>query len=76
MYSVSISVAFRNCLSFVAMNSEPLSLRRCPGTPRDRIASARRSRTRSPDIERFTSSSRHSRVNSSTSVSQRSGRSR
>jgi hypothetical protein len=27
MDSVSISVAFRNCLSFIAMNSEPWSLR-------------------------------------------------
>jgi hypothetical protein len=50
------SVAFRNRLGFVAMNFEPWSLRyfqsRCPGTPRDRIAAARRSRTCSPDIER------------------------
>jgi hypothetical protein len=56
MDSVSISVAFRNSLNFIAMKSEPRSLRhsqsRCPGTPRDRIAAANRSRTCSPDSER------------------------
>jgi len=56
------------------LHSFPLSLRMCPGAPRALITSVISWRTRSPDIERSTSSSTHSRVNSSTTVRKRSGR--
>ena len=73
MYSVSTFAASRYSFSFVATNSEPLSRLTCLGAPRTLNTPAIRSRIRSPVIERSTSSSRHSRVYSSTRVRKRSG---
>src|SRR5580658_2385650 len=56
-------------LTVVAVNSGPLSLRRCSGTPRVAINQARRSSTSSLVSFRATSMARHSRVYSSTMVS-------
>ena len=57
-----------------AVNSEPLSLRMCSGTPRVTNSQANRSSTSSLLSDRATSIARHSRVCSSMTVSMRTQR--
>ena len=76
MYSASMPASFRKLRIVLAMNSGPLSLRMCFGTPRVLNMLTKMSRKSSDVIERATSSATHSHVHSSTIVSQRSDRPR
>lgn len=69
MYTFSTPVTSARRRMDLAMNSGPLSLRMCTGTPRVVNRPISTSATSPEVIERFTSSARHSRVNSSTMLS-------
>src|SRR5262249_55130870 len=71
MYSVAQPTRASHCRSSLATNSGPLSERRCSGTPRCFITSAKLSITSYLPKRRATRIARHSRLNSSSKVSRR-----
>jgi hypothetical protein len=73
MYSVFTPTLPSHSRTAVVVNSLPLSLRTCSGTPRVAISHDSRSRTSSEPSCLATSIDRHSRVHSSTTTRSRSG---
>jgi hypothetical protein len=74
MYSTPTPASFSPFRTARAMNSGPLSERMCTGAPRWRITPSRISATRAAVMPLATSSTRHSRVYSSTTLSHFRGR--
>ena len=74
MYSVATAASASHDRITRAMNSDPLSLRMCPGAPRWATTADNTSFTFLAVLPRPTSRTRHSRVHSSTTVNHFSGR--